>query len=76
MEYFKKSIGRRKFLKTGIKGGAMMAVFPVWRTIHSSSFQSETISSNQENSPDETYRKLLNIVQTYGGEFGDLRGGV
>jgi hypothetical protein len=76
MEYFEKSIGRRKFLKTGIKGGAMMAVFPVWRTIHPSSFQSKAISPNLDNSSDETYRKLLNIVQTYGGEFGDLRGGV
>lgn len=63
---FAKHLGRREFLKKGITGGAMIAAFPVWKSM----------TLRQDYSPNESHRKLLKIVKTYGGEFGDTRGGL
>jgi hypothetical protein len=76
MEQFGKPIGRRKFLKRGIACGFGIAVFPVWKTIHSSATQSESLSPNHEYSPDEPHRRLLKLMREYGGEFGGFRGGL
>lgn len=66
MNSFAKHLGRREFLKKGITGGAMIAAFPVWKSI----------TPRQDYSPNEYHRKLLKIVKIYGGEFGDTRGGL
>ncbi len=76
MEHFEKSTGRRKFLKKGIMGGVMIAAFPVWKLSHSTATQSKSISPSFDYLQDESHRKLLKIVKTYGGEFGDSRGGL
>jgi hypothetical protein len=66
MDRFGKPLERRKFLKKGITGGAMIAAFPVWKSVN----------PRQDYSPNESHRRLLKIVQKYGGEFGDTRGGL
>jgi len=66
MNSFAKHLGRREFLKKGITGGAMIAAFPVWKSF----------TPRQDYSSNESHRKLLKIVQKYGGEFGDTRGGL
>ncbi len=66
MNRFAKHLGRRKFLKKGIMGGVMIAAFPVWKSI----------TPRHDYSQNESHRKLLKIVKTYGGEFGDSRGGL
>jgi hypothetical protein len=66
MNRYAKHLGRREFLKKGIIGGAMIVAFPVWKSI----------TPRQDYSPNEYHRKLLKIVKTYGGEFGDSRGGL
>lgn len=66
MNSFAKHLGRRKFLKKVITGGVMIAAFPVWKSI----------TPRQDYSPNEFHQRLLKIVQKYGGEFGDTRGGI
>jgi hypothetical protein len=62
-----KAIGRREFLKRGIGGGVLIAVFPRCKDVH---------SCISKNSMDGSHRKLLKIVKKYGAEFGDHRGGI
>jgi hypothetical protein len=76
MEHFEKLTGRRKFLEKGIMGGVMIATFPLCNPFHSTATQSKSISPSHDYSQDESHRKLLKIVKTYGGEFGDTRGGL
>ena len=76
MNSFAKHLGRREFLKKGITGGAMFATFPVWNPFHSTATQSKSISPSHDYLQDGSHRKLLKIVKTYGGEFGDTRGGL
>jgi len=76
MNSFAKHLGRREFLKKGITGGAMIAAFPHWESIHFSAPQLESNSQRLDDSSNESYGKLLKIVQTYGGEFGNTRGGL
>lgn len=66
MEHFEKPTGRREFLKKGITGGAMIAAFPFWKSM----------TPRQDYSPNESHRRLLKIVQMYGGEFGGIKGGI
>jgi len=65
MNSFAKHLGRRKFLKKVITGGAMIAAFPVWKSI----------TPRQDYSPNEFHQRLLKIAQKYGGEFGGIQGG-
>jgi hypothetical protein len=68
--------GRRKFLKKGIASGAMIAAFPLWGSTHLSAPKYGKISPSHDYSRDESHRRLLKIMRTYGGEFGDTRGGL
>lgn len=76
MENFEKPAERRKFLEKAIMGGVMIATFPLWNPFHSTVPQSKSISPSHDYSQDESHQKLLKIVKTYGGEFGDTRGGL
>ena len=76
MNNYAKHLGRRKFLKKGITGGIMIAAFPVWKSFDSSVPRPKSISPGRIHSPNESYRKLLKIVQKHGGEFGGIKGGL
>ena len=76
MKHLEKLMGRRKFLKKGIIGGLMVATFPLLNPFQSAADQSKSIHPNHDYSQNESHRKLLKIVKTYGGEFGDTRGGL
>ena len=76
MDNIKNSLGRRKFLKKGIIGGAIIATIPLWNPFHSTATQSKSISPCRDYSQAESHRILLKIVKKYGGEFGDTQGGL
>ena len=76
MNNYAKHLGRRKFIKKGITGGIMIAAFPVWKSFDSSEPRPQSISPRQNHSPNESYQKLLKIVQKFGGEFGGIKGGL
>ena len=76
MKRLEKLMGRRKFLEKGIMGGVIIATFPLLNPFHSTVTQSKSISPIHDYSQNESHRKLLKIVKTYGGEFGDTRGGL
>jgi len=76
MKHLEKLMGRRKFLEKGIMGGVIIATFPLLNPFHSTVTQSKSTSPIHDCSQDESHRKLLKIVKTYGGEFGNTRGGL
>ena len=61
-----KQLKRREFLQKGILGGVLFAVFPRW----------ESNSQKLIDPSHKSYEKLLKIARTYGGEFGNTRGGL
>jgi hypothetical protein len=67
--------GRRKFLKKGIAGGVVIAAFPLWGSMRLSALDPGTISPKQDFTKDESYRRIIKIVQKHGGEFGGIKGG-
>jgi hypothetical protein len=66
MYRFPNQLKRREFLQKGIAGGVIIAAFP----------NLKTSLKKTMNSSHGSHEKLLKIVQTYGGEFGDARGGL
>jgi len=76
MEYFEITNGRRKFLKKGILGGFMIATFPLLGPFQSTATQSKSIFPSYDYLQDESHRRLLKIMQKYGGEFGGIKGGL
>jgi hypothetical protein len=76
MEHFEKPTGRRKFLKKGIKGGVMIAAFPLWKSISPNAPRPDRYFQRHSVLSDGSQRKLLKILRKYGGEFGNTRGGL
>ena len=64
-------IGRRGFLKTGTAGGIAVAALPLTRL---SSFTRKPGSplDSGGNPSEQQQRRLREIVQKYGGEFGEV----
>jgi TldD protein len=70
-EYFK-PIPRRKFLKAGIAGGAVVATLPVWKLFSFSSPPSDFHVNPSCNLSKETLERLIKVALQRGGEFAEV----
>lgn len=61
---------RRRFLKTGIAGGALMALLPFWKLL-STPLSESSLKSSCKLSKDSP-EKLLRITSKYGSEFAEI----
>ena len=73
MNGFAVHLGRREFLKKGVRGGFLLAVFPIEK-ITLSPHEKKPLKRGEFS--DGSQRKILEIVHKYGGEFGDKEGGL
>ena len=69
--YFKR-ITRRKFLKKGVAGGAIIATLPVWKLFSFSAPPSDFHVNPAVNLSKETLEKLIKIALQKGGEFAEI----
>jgi TldD protein len=72
MKRYFKPITRRKFLKSGIAGGAIMATYPVWKLFSFSTPPSDFFVNPACNLSKETLEKLIEIALQKGGEFAEV----
>ncbi|UCC40544.1 MAG: TldD/PmbA family protein [Candidatus Aminicenantes bacterium] len=72
MKSYFKPITRRKFLKKGVTGGAVMATLPVWKLFSFSSPPSDFYVNPAVNLSKETLEKLIEIGLQKGGEFTEV----
>jgi hypothetical protein len=68
-----KTIGRRKFLKTGIFGGVIAAVYPRGKLLNSPLLHSGPHIEPEDHFSTESFERLLQIACTYGSEFGEIK---
>ncbi len=68
-----KTLGRRKFLKTGIFGGVIVAVSPRGMLLNSPLFHSDPHVKPKNHLSEESSASLLQIACTYGSEFGEIK---
>jgi len=61
---------RRRFLKTGIAGGAVMALLPFWSLLSTPLSESSLKSSCKL--PKDSHKTLLKITSKYGSEFAEI----
>jgi TldD protein len=67
-----KPITRRKFLKTGLSGGAIVATVPLWE-LFSFSYPPHDFAVNPAvNLSKETLENLLQVALRHGGEFAEV----
>lgn len=64
-----KSIFRREFLKTGLTGGAVLAVFPFKKFVPISGL----IDKSKKGRSTKSQEKLFQIAAQYGSEFGEVK---
>jgi TldD protein len=69
---FFKPVTRRKFLKAGVTGGAVIATFPVWKLFSFSAPPSDFYVNPTVNLSRETLEKLIEIALQKGGEFAEV----
>jgi len=69
--YFK-PVTRRKFLKTGIAGGTIIATHPVWKLFSFSAPPRDFYVNPAVNLSKETLEKLIEIALQRGGEFAEI----
>ena len=67
-----KPITRRKFLKAGAAGGAIIATMPVWRLFSFSAPPEDFHVNPACNLSQETLEKLIKIALQRGGEFAEV----
>ena len=67
-----KRIKRRRFLETGIAGGAIIATFPLWKLFSFPAPLSDISLKSDHKLSKEYHERLLEIVLKYGGEFGEV----
>ena len=72
MKKYLKPIPRRKFLKTGITGVAIIATLPVWKLFSFSAPPSDFHVNPAINLSKETLEKLIKIALQHGGEFAEV----
>jgi TldD protein len=72
MKKYFKPITRRKFLKAGMAGGALMATLPVWRLFSFSAPPSDFYVNPAVNLSKETLEKLIKVALQHGGEFAEV----
>jgi TldD protein len=67
-----KPITRRKFLKTGLSGGAIVATFPLWKLSAFSDPPQDFAVNPAVYLSKETLEKLLQVALQHGGEFAEV----
>jgi TldD protein len=72
MKSYLKPITRRKFLKAGLSGGAVVATLPVWRLFAFAAPPADFYVNPAVNLSRETLEKLLQIALQHGGEFSEV----
>lgn len=72
MKSYFKPITRRKFLKTGLCGGTIIATLPVWRLFSFSDPPADFTVNPAVNLSKETLEKLLQAALQHGGEFAEV----
>jgi hypothetical protein len=68
-----KTLGRRRFLKTGIFGGVIVAVYPRGKLLNSPLLHSHPHIKPKIPRSEESSARLLQIACTYGSEFGEIK---
>ncbi len=63
---------RRKFLKTGLTGGTILAFLPLKRFISSSNPPPDLSPKSDLDLPKEYSESLVELNREYGGEFGEV----
>lgn len=72
MKGYFKPISRRRFLKAGVTGGAVVATYPIWSLFSCSAPQSDFYVNPACNLSKETLKKLIEIALHRGGEFAEV----
>ena len=72
MKSYFKPITRRKFLKKGVAGGAIIATLPVWKLFSFSAPPSDFYVNPAVDLSKETLEKLIKIALHKGGEFAEV----
>lgn len=72
MNRYLQPITRRRFLKTGLAGGAIIATVPVWKLFSFSAPPADFYVNPAVNLSQETMEKLLKIALQHGGEFAEV----
>ncbi len=72
MKSFFKPVTRRKFLKAGATGGAVIATYPVWKLFSFSAPSPDFYVNPTVNLSKETLEKLIDIALQKGGEFAEV----
>lgn len=72
MKSYFNPISRRKFLKAGVAGGAVMATYPVWKLFSFSPPPPDFYVNPACNLSRETLEKLIVIALQKGGEFAEV----
>jgi TldD protein len=72
MKSYFKPITRRKFLKKGVAGGAIIATLPVWKLFSYSAPPSDFYVNPAVNLSKETLEKIIKIALQKGGEFAEV----
>ncbi|MGB7297493.1 MAG: TldD/PmbA family protein [Candidatus Aminicenantales bacterium] len=67
-----KPITRRKFLKTGLSGGAIVATVPLWKLFSFSDPPQDFAVNPAVNLSKETLERLLQAALQHGGEFAEV----
>lgn len=68
-----KTIDRRKFLKTGIFGGVILAAYPQGKLLNSPEFHSGSNIKSKNPLSEKSKTRLLEIADSYGPEFGEIK---
>lgn len=72
MKSYFKPITRRKFLKAGAAGGAVIATVPIWKLFSFSAPPQDFYVNPACNLSKETLEKLIKIALQRGGEFAEV----
>lgn len=72
MKKYYKPITRRKFLKGGLTGGAIIATLPVWKLFSYSIPPSDFAANPSMKLSKETLEKLIAVALQKGGEFAEV----
>ncbi|MFP4081159.1 MAG: TldD/PmbA family protein [Candidatus Aminicenantes bacterium] len=72
MKSYLRPIPRRKFLKTGIAGGAVVATLPVWKLFPTSAPPPDFHVNPASHLSRETLEKLIKVALQRGGEFAEV----
>jgi len=70
MKSHRNLLRRRRFLKTGIAGGAILALLPFWKLL-STPLSESSLKSCCKPSKD-SLKELLKITSKYGSEFAEI----